>query len=86
MLDIRDLSTGSGFDKYNSRKRLPAETRYGLKSAWLLIRQRPAVTVLSNVPVVSLLIIQAAAFASRTRTVLWLQDLQSGLAAVWRTG
>ncbi|MCP4967701.1 MAG: hypothetical protein GY926_21015, partial [bacterium] len=46
LLDIRGLSTGSGFDKYNSRKRLLAETRYGLKSAWLLIRQRPAVTVL----------------------------------------
>ncbi len=81
-LEIVGLSTGSGFEKYDAKKRLVAEIRYGLSSALLLVRRRPAVTLNSNVPIVSLAIISAVAKVLGIPNVLWLQDFQAGLIAM----
>ena len=37
------ISTGQGFAKYNIFRRLGAELRYGMKSAWLMRNARPDV-------------------------------------------
>lgn len=79
---IVGISTGEGFDKYNIVKRLGAELRYGLKSVRLMRESRPAVCINSNVPVLSVAIITAAARLMRIRNVLWLQDFQAGLVAM----
>lgn len=79
---IVPISTGASFDKYKPLKRLIAEARYGFGSSRRLLSERPDICVLSNVPVISLVMIQLAALMSRTRTVLWLQDIQAGLAAM----
>lgn len=76
------VSTGASFDKYNPMKRLVAELRYGLGSSRQLLADRPDICLLSNVPVISLLVIQLTAIATRSTTILWLQDIQSGLAAM----
>jgi glycosyltransferase involved in cell wall biosynthesis len=74
------VSTGTTFEKYRLASRLRSEVVYGLRTAALLWRRRPDAVLTSNVPLVSLLVIAAAARARRARWVLWLQDLQAGLA------
>ena len=81
-LQIVGISTGKGFDKYDAKKRLVAEIRYGIASARLLVARRPHVTLNSNVPVISLAIVTAVAKALRIKNVLWLQDFQAGLIAM----
>ncbi len=76
------ISTGQGFAKYNIIRRLGAELRYGMKSAWLMRNARPDVCINSNVPIVSLATITVAAWMMRIRNVLWLQDFQAGLVAL----
>ena len=81
-LKVVGISTGTEFDKYNAKKRLVAEIRYGVSSARLLVRRRPEVTLNSNVPVISLAIISVVAKMLRIPNVLWLQDFQAGLIAM----
>ena len=81
-LEVVAVSTGDRFDKYNVRRRLVGEVRYGVASSWLLMRRRPAASLNANVPIVSLLIMTVVAKLLRIRNVLWLQDIQAGLAAI----
>ncbi len=74
------VSTGPTFEKYRPASRLRSEIVYGLRTASLLWRERPDAVLASNVPLVSLLLIAAAARLRGARWVLWLQDLQAGLA------
>jgi glycosyltransferase involved in cell wall biosynthesis len=83
-LSILPVSTGRGFDKYSLPKRLIAELRYGLKAGLAHRRFAPEVILCSNVPLVSLLVIRI--LNRRSRHVLWLQDIQSGLVSVVMTG
>lgn len=81
-LEIVGISTGSSFEKYDAKKRLIAEIRYGVSSARLLVKRRPDITLNSNVPIISLAIISMVAKALRIKNVLWLQDFQAGLIAM----
>jgi glycosyltransferase involved in cell wall biosynthesis len=51
-----------------------------MRTARLLWRLRPEAVLTSNVPLLSLLLISGAVRLRRTRWVLWLQDVQTGLA------
>lgn len=75
------VRSGSSFDKYRPARRAIAELRYGIGSAVSLVRHRPATLVANNMPLLSLAVLWAAARLTRTRFVIWLQDIQSGLAA-----
>ena len=79
---IRGISTGDRFDKYDVKKRLLAELRYGFGSVKALLRNRPDVAVSSNVPLVALALITVACRLLRIRHVLWLQDFQAGLVSM----
>jgi len=76
---VRGISVGRTFNKYRPLRRLRDELVYGLASSRTLGR-RSDVVLASNVPIVSLAMMWAWAWATRTRRVLWLQDIQSGLA------
>lgn len=79
-MTVLPLSSGRTFDKYNLRRRLISELRYGVKAAWAVWRVRPNVHVVCNMPLVSLLVIWLACVPRRTKLVIWFQDVQSGLA------
>ncbi len=74
------IDSGGTFEKYRLGSRLRSELIYGLRTARLVWRLRPDSVLTSNVPLLSLVLIFAAARLRRSRTVLWLQDLQTGLA------
>lgn len=74
------IATGGTFEKYRLAGRLRSELVYGVRTARLLWSGRPDGVLTSNVPLVSLLCIAIAAKARRLRWVLWLQDVQTGLA------
>ncbi len=75
------VSSGSRFEKYALVGRLRSELAYGLRTAALVWRRRPDAVLTSNVPLVSLACIAVVARLRRARWVLWLQDVQTGLAA-----
>lgn len=81
-LTIETISTGDEFEKYDVRRRLVAEIRYGLGSVKVLRRHGATVCLNSNMPIISLFIITVACRLLRIRPVLWLQDLQAGLIAL----
>jgi colanic acid biosynthesis glycosyl transferase WcaI len=79
---VEPVSIGHPFEKYRIFRRLRDEITYGTRTALLARRVRPDRILASNVPLVSLLILWLYAAAYRRRKVLWLQDLQSGLAGM----
>lgn len=81
-LSVEAISTGNGFDKYNARRRLIAEIRYGLSSVKVVVASQPDSCLNANMPIVSLAMITLACKVLRIRSVLWLQDFQAGLAAM----
>lgn len=78
-LEVQPISTGATFEKYRIWRRIIDELRYGVSSV-RNTSDRPVAVLLSNVPILSLLVLLCWARVRRVRTVLWLQDLQSGLA------
>jgi len=85
---VEPLSLGRSFSKYHAGRRLIDEAKYG----WHARRsvKRGDVVVMANMPVVSGLVIAGWSRARGARPVLWLQDVQWGLAkasgagpAVW---
>ena len=74
------VDSGGSFEKYRLVSRVRSEVVYGLRTARLVWRSRPDAVLTSNVPRISLALIALAARLRRARWVLWLQDLQSGLA------
>ncbi len=78
-LTLHPIDIGHPFEKYDIRRRLADEVRYGWASVRLAGRVKPDEVLTSNVPLVSLLLIWAACRVRRTRWTLWLQDIQAGL-------
>ena len=74
------VSSGGSFEKYNIRRRVISELRYGLGTARVVWRTRPQVHIVCNMPLVSMLVIWIATIPLRTKLILWFQDVQSGLA------
>lgn len=83
-LEVVGVSTGETFEKYVLRKRVMQEIRYGFSSAREQRARGCEVVLTSNVPVIALLVMRL--LAPRTRHVLWLQDIQAGLASLALTG
>jgi putative colanic acid biosynthesis glycosyltransferase WcaI len=80
------VDSGGSFEKYRLASRVRSEVVYGLRTVRLVWRCRPDAVLTSNVPPISLLLIAVAARLRGARWVLWLQDLQSGLAGQSLTG
>jgi glycosyltransferase involved in cell wall biosynthesis len=83
-LTVVPISTGATFDKYALLKRTWQELRYGFTSARAQRRFGADVILTSNVPVLAVLVMRL--LNRSTRQVLWLQDIQAGLAAMALTG
>jgi putative colanic acid biosynthesis glycosyltransferase WcaI len=79
-VDAVPINSGGSFEKYRLPARVRSEIVYGLRTAALLWRARPDSVLASNVPLLSLLLIAIAARLRGARWVLWLQDIQTGLA------
>ena len=79
---VQPVSIGRPFEKYRVFRRLGDEVSYGVRTVLLARRAHPDRILASNVPLVSLLIIWIYALLYRCGKVLWLQDLQSGLAGM----
>jgi colanic acid biosynthesis glycosyl transferase WcaI len=80
------IDSGGTFEKYHLGSRLRSEVVYGVRTARLLWRLRPDAVLTSNVPLLSLLFISVVVRLRRARWVLWLQDVQTGLAGQSLTG
>lgn len=83
-LTVTAVSTGSTFAKYAVGKRAWQELRYGFTSALAQRRAAADVILTSNVPVLALLVMRV--LNRSTKQVLWLQDIQAGLAGLALTG
>lgn len=77
---VHAVGAGRVFEKYHLSRRLLSEVRYGVGTARVMWRVRPAVHVVCNMPLVALLVVWMLTFPLRCRLVIWLQDVQSGLA------
>ncbi len=83
-LEIVPVATGESFEKYSLPKRSVDEVRYGIGSGRFQRSWKPDVALCSNVPILSMQTIRG--LDPRTPRVLWLQDIQSGLASMVLTG
>lgn len=83
-LTIVPISTGTTFEKYSLARRFRDEVRYGRASVDFQRQWKPDVVISSNVPLVSLNLIQS--LERSTPMILWLQDIQSGLASLVLSG
>ncbi len=79
-VDAVPIDSGGTFEKYRLVSRVRSEIVYGIRTAALVWRARPDSVLTSNVPLLSLLLIAMAARLRGSRWVLWLQDIQTGLA------
>jgi colanic acid biosynthesis glycosyl transferase WcaI len=80
-VEVAAVRSGETFDKYRPMQRIASEARYGFGSLKLLRRRRPDTLIANNMPLLSLAVLWAGARMTRTEFVIWLQDIQSGLAA-----
>lgn len=80
-LDAVGVSPGLTFEKYRPWTRLTSEVRYGLALSALVWRRRPDVHVVCNMPLVTAAVVWLLSLPLRIRSVVWFQDVQSGLAA-----
>lgn len=80
-VEVAAVRSGDTFDKYRPMQRMIAEARYGLGSVRLLRRRRPDTLIANNMPLLSLALLWAGSRMTRAEFVIWLQDIQSGLAA-----
>ncbi len=81
-LEVHPVDLGRPFEKYRPARRIRDELAYGWRTARIARRYRPTHLVTSNVPILSLAVLWLWSAATRTPWILWLQDLQSGLATV----
>ncbi|MFZ4810219.1 MAG: glycosyltransferase [Ilumatobacteraceae bacterium] len=79
---IRPVVLGRPFERFSLVRRLRDECRYGFGTVRVLRSSGSRTVLASNMPVVSLLVIWTYAILTRRRRVLWLQDVQSGLAGM----
>lgn len=74
---IRGVSLRSNFQRYSPVRRILQETRYGHLAARAIISADPNVAVLSNLPLIPLLIVARACKRRSVPYVLWWQDVYS---------
>lgn len=79
----RPLPVGLGwrFEKYQPLRRVFSELRYGVGLGRVARRVRPQRHVLVNMPVISGLVAWLMTRTQRTPTIVWFQDVQSGIAS-----
>jgi putative colanic acid biosynthesis glycosyltransferase WcaI len=86
---VRALKLGDEFDRYSPVRRLQQELKYARLAADAVVDARPDVAVLSNVPLLSLLLLTASLRRRRVPYVFWQQDIYSdaiGVVARQRLG
>ncbi len=81
-LTVFPVRLGRPFEKYHAIRRIIDELRYGLKTLVVAAHHRPTHMLVSNVPVVSLTLLWIWSGLRRIPVVLWLQDIQAGLAGM----
>ncbi len=81
-LVICPVDLGRPFAKFELRKRLADEARYGWRTIIIARSFRPTHLLTSNVPLISLALLWMWAALTKTSWTLWLQDVQSGLASM----
>jgi len=82
--ELAPIDFGRPFEKYSLIRRALDEVRYGLRTSTLVRTTAADRLITSNMPVLSLLVIWVACRIHRVRWLLWLQDIQAGLAALVR--
>jgi glycosyltransferase involved in cell wall biosynthesis len=83
------LSLGTAFARYTPWLRIKQEIQYGVMAARAIRRADPDVALLSNIPLISLLIVTGLLRRARIPFVFWQQDVYSAAissAAVARLG
>ena len=75
------ISTRVPFEKYKVSKRVICELQYGWGSGRIKRQPREDVTILNNLPLLSLAQPLLTGRLAGTHRVIWLQDVQSGLVA-----
>ncbi|MFI5509962.1 glycosyltransferase family 4 protein [Mycobacterium sp. NPDC051804] len=74
---VRALDLGREFARYSPLVRLYQELRYARLALQSIVRVRPDVAVLSNVPLLSLFLVTIALRVTRIPYVFWQQDVYS---------
>lgn len=82
--ELAPIDFGRPFEKYSLIGRARDELRYGLLTSRLVRTTGATRLITSNVPLISLVVIWLTARLHGVRWLLWLQDIQSGLAAIVR--
>jgi colanic acid biosynthesis glycosyl transferase WcaI len=88
-LSFRDVRLKRKFAKYSWHVRLRQEVEYGLKASRAILRARPDVALLCNIPLVANVLVAAVLKLSRQPYVFWHQDVYSaaiGSSLVARLG
>jgi colanic acid biosynthesis glycosyl transferase WcaI len=88
-LSIESLSLGETFARYTMALRVRHELKYGVMAARAVTARSPDVAVLSNVPLLSLLVANTILRRRRIPVIFWQQDVYSaaiGSAATRRLG
>lgn len=80
-VDVNPIDLGRQFEKYRVHRRVVDELDYGIRSVLQLRRSQPDASLFGQMPVLSLLLCLAYCRFRGIRAVLWLQDVQSHLAA-----
>lgn len=76
-LSFRDVPLGRSFAKYSWRKRIQQELQYGIRASRAILRARPDVAVLCNIPLLANLLVVLLLGLRRQRYVFWHQDVYS---------
>jgi glycosyltransferase involved in cell wall biosynthesis len=86
---VEAIALDSTFDRYTLTRRVRQEVQFGVLAGRAVRAQRPDVALLSNIPLLSLLITTIMLRRARIPMVFWQQDIYSaaiGSAAVRRIG
>ena len=78
---VQPISTRRPFEKYSIARRVINELEYGWGSARVLRRRRAEVSILNNLPLLSLAAPLLVGRLIGAHRIVWLQDVQSGLVA-----
>jgi glycosyltransferase involved in cell wall biosynthesis len=74
---VEPVSLGGTFERYTVTRRVLQELQYGRIAHRAILRHRPDAAVLSNVPLLSLVVLTALLRRSETPFVFWQQDVYS---------
>jgi colanic acid biosynthesis glycosyl transferase WcaI len=80
-LSIEALSLGDTFARYSTARRVRQEVQYGTMAARAIRARKPDVALLSNIPLLSLLIATSMLRRAGIPVVFWQQDVYSAAIA-----